>query len=113
MEFVTGSNAYTPRTHSQWVAGPGRTPKGWAVEGRRAPDPRRPTPRQVAPPPGTLVPPPQRAKPACKSAPCRVGDRFPRPHLPHPQQVGGRPRPQTPKNGQSGVGERPTPNAPH
>ena len=53
------------------------------------------------------------AKPARKSARCGVGDGSPRPHLPHPQQVGSGPRPQALKDGQSGVEERPTPDAPH
>ena len=42
----------------------------------------RPTPRQEAPPPGTLMPPPQRAKPARKSARCAVGDGSQRRHPP-------------------------------
>ena len=76
--------------------------------GGRAPDPGRPTPRQEAPPPGALVRPPQRAKPARNGARCGVGDGSPRPHPPHPQPVGSGPRPHPPKDGQSGVGERPT-----
>ena len=51
-----------PRTHSQWVVGPGSPSRGRAVGGGRAPDPGRPTPRQEAHPPGALVPPPQCAK---------------------------------------------------
>ena len=47
--------------------------------GGRAPDPGRPTPRQEVPPLGTLMPPPQRAKPARKSARCGVGGGSPRP----------------------------------
>ena len=39
-----------PRTHSQWVVGPGSPLRGRAVGGGRAHDPRRPTPRQEAPP---------------------------------------------------------------
>ena len=50
MGLVTGPHANTPRTHSQWVAGPGRTPKGRAVGRERAPYPGRPTRRQAAPP---------------------------------------------------------------
>ena len=90
--LVTGSHAHTPRTHSQWVAGPGRTPQGRAVGHGRAPNPRRPTPRQEVPPPGALVPAPHRAKPARKSARCGVGDRYPHPHLLHPQPVDSGPR---------------------
>ena len=48
---------------------------------------------------GTLVPPPQSAKPARKNARCGDGDGSPRPHPPHPQQVGSGPRPQAPRMG--------------
>ena len=61
---------------------PGSPPEGRAVGGGRAPDPGRPTPRQEAPPAGTLMPPQQRAKPARKSARCGVGDGSPRPRPP-------------------------------
>ena len=95
-----------PRTHRQWVVGPGRalSGKGPVVWDGRAPDPGRPTPRQEAPPPGALVPPPQRAKPASKSARCQVGDGSPPPHPPHPQPVGSGPRPHTRKDEWSGLG---------
>ena len=43
-------------------------------------------------PPGALVPPPQRAKAARKSARCGVGDGSPRPQPPHPRPVGSGPR---------------------
>ena len=48
--LVTGLHAHIPRTHSQWVAGPGRTPQGRAVRWGTAPIPGRPTPRQEARP---------------------------------------------------------------
>ena len=63
--------------------------------------------------PGTLMPPPERAKPARKSARCGVGDWSPRRHPPHPQPVGSEPRPHARKDGWSGVGERPSPDAAH
>ena len=66
--LVSGLHTDIPRTHSQWVLGPGRTPQGRAVERGRAPNPGLPTPRQRTPPLGALVPPPQRAKPALESA---------------------------------------------
>ena len=69
--------------------------------------------RQEVSPPGTLMPPPQRSKPARKSARGGVGDRSPSPHPPHPQPVGSGPRPHARKDEWSGVGERPTPDAPH
>ena len=42
MGLVTGLNARTPRTYSQWVLGPGRTPQrtgglGWESGGTQAP----------------------------------------------------------------------------
>ena len=103
----------SPRTHSQWVVGPGSPPRGRAVGGGRAPDPGCSTPRQEAPPPGALMPPPQRAKPAGKSARCGVGDGSPRPHPPHPQQVGMGAPAARPQGRQPGEGERLTPDAPH
>ena len=112
--LVTVFNACIPRTHSQWVVIPGRTLQRtgrWGVGERQTPD--APHPGKKPPPPGALVPPPQRAKPARKSARCVVGDGCPRPHPPHPQPVGSVPRPHARKDEWSGVGERPTPDAPH
>ena len=88
-------------------------PRGRAVGGGRVPDPGRPTSRQKAPPPGTLMPPPQRATPARKSARCGVGDGSLRPHPPAPTASGYRAPAARPEGGQSGVGERPTRDAPH
>ena len=66
-----------------------------------------------APSPRTHMPPPQRAKPAPKSARCGFGDGSPRPHPPHPKPVGRGPRPHARTYERSGLGERPTPDAPH
>ena len=97
---LTGPHAHTPLTHSECVAGPGRTPQGRAVGCGRVPSPGRPPARQEPPPPpGALVPPPQRAKAARKSARCGVGDRCPSPHPPHRQLAGSRPRPHGPRPG--------------
>ena len=41
------------RDHSTWVADPNSPPSGWAVQGRGAPDHRRPSQRWKTPPPGT------------------------------------------------------------
>ena len=110
--LVKGLQACTPRTHSQWLVSPGRTPQRTGCRGRESARPR--TPRQEAPPPpGTFMPLPQPAKSARKSARGRVGDRSPRPHLPHPQQVGSGPGPHARKDEWLGVGERLTPDAPH
>ena len=62
-------------------------------------------------PPGTLMPPLQRAKPARKSARCGVGDRSPHPEPPHPQPVGSGPRPHARTDKRSGVGEHQTADA--
>ena len=52
-----------------------------------------PRPGKRRPPnPGSLVPPPQRAKPARKSPRCLVGDGSPCPHPPHSQPVGSGPQ---------------------
>ena len=72
-----------------------------------------PTTRQEVPPPGTVMPPPQRAKRARKSARCGIGDGSPRPQPPHPQPVGSGPRPHARADERSGVGERPSPDSPH
>ena len=39
---VTGSHARTPRTHSQWVVGPGRTPERTSGRGWESARPRTP-----------------------------------------------------------------------
>ena len=96
----------------------GRGPRPHARKDERSevgerPSPDAPHPGNRAPPRGALVPPPQRAKPARKSARCGVGDGSPRPHPPHPQPVGCGPRQHARKDEWSGVGECPTPGAPH
>ena len=42
MGFVTGSHACTPRTHSQWVVGLGRTPERMSGRGSESALPRTP-----------------------------------------------------------------------
>ena len=52
MGLVTGPHAHTPRTHSQWVVGPGRTPQRMGGSGWEAARPRtRHTKAGSAPPP--------------------------------------------------------------
>ena len=108
----------SPRPHSPRPQPVGSGPRTYArkdgrsgVGERQTPD--APHPGKRRPPPSALVPPPQRAKPARKSARCGVGDGSPHPNPPHPQPVGSGPWPHAKKDGQSGMGERPTPDAPH
>ena len=108
MELVTGPHARTPRTHSQWVVGPCRTPQRTGGRGWESARPRTPhTKARGAPPWGAPMLPSQRATPARTSARCGVGDGSPRPQPPHPQPVGSRPRLHAPEYRRSGVGERP------
>ena len=104
-----GSPRPQPRTHSKWVAGPGRMPVGWAVGPGKAYAPHQSKRR---PPRGTLVLPAQRAKAACKSARCGVGDASPCPHPPHSQPVGSGPRPHAPRTGDRAL-ESTQPRTPH
>ena len=104
-----GPHARTPRTHSQWVVGPGRTlerTRGWGWESAR---PRTPHTQTRGAPPGH----PHAAPTARRSAHCGVGDGSPRPHPPHSQPVGSGPWPHARTDERSAVGERPSPDAPH
>ena len=92
MGLVTGPHARTPSTHSQWVVGPRRSPKGRGVGGGRAPDPGRPTPRQEAPPPGALMPPPQHTRARTVGLPTGPHARTPSTHSQWPASPGSPPR---------------------
>ena len=77
------------RAHSTWAADPDSPPRGRAVGGGGAPDPRRPSPRRKALSLGyALPPPPQRATPSRKGARCGASAGSPRPHRPHPGHTG-------------------------
>ena len=103
MGLVTGPHACTPRTHSQWVVGPGRTPERTSGRaGGGGARPRTPSCR-----PHSAQSPLARAH-AVGSV---TGPHARRP--PHPQPVGSGPRPHARTDKWSGVGERPTPDAPH
>ena len=52
------------RAHSKWVADPNSPPRGRAVGGGEAPDPRRPSQQWKAPPPGTPFRHPHNPKPS-------------------------------------------------
>ena len=107
--LVTGPHARSPRSHSQWVVGPGRTPERTRGRGWESARPQTPHTQARGAPPGH----PHAAPTARKSARCGVGDGSPRPHPPHPQPVGSGPRPHPRTDERSGVGERPFPDAPH
>ena len=52
MGSVTGPHARTPRTHSQWVVGPGRTPKRTSGRGWESARPWTPHTQARGAPPG-------------------------------------------------------------
>ena len=66
----TGPQARSPRTHSQWVVGPGRTPEQTRGRGWESARPRTPHTRARGDPPGY----PHAAPTARRGAPCGVGD---------------------------------------
>ena len=52
MGLETGPHARTPRTHSQWVVGPGRTPERTRGQGWESARPRTPHTKQTGAAPG-------------------------------------------------------------
>ena len=52
MGLVTGPHARTPRTHSHWVVGPGRTPERTRDRGWESARPRTPHIQARGAPPG-------------------------------------------------------------
>ena len=52
MGLVTGPHARIPRTHSQWVVGPGRTPERTSGRGWGSARPRTPHTQARGAPPG-------------------------------------------------------------
>ena len=114
MGLVTGPHARTP-PHPQPVGSGPRHPvqrsgsRGWESAQPRTPH----TQAGGAPPPGALAQPPKRAKPARKSARCRVGDGVPHARIPpHPQPVGSGPRQPAQRAGSRGWGSA-RPRTPH
>ena len=107
--LVTGPHVRTPRTHSQWVVGHGRTPERTSGRGWESARPR--TPHTLAK--GAFPGHPHAAPTEGKSPRCGVGDGSLCAHPPHPQPVGSGPRPHARTDERSGVGERPSPDAPH
>ena len=105
---VMGPHAAPPRMHSQWVVGPGSPSRGQAVGGGRAPDPGRPTARQEAPPPGTLMLPPHDARVRAVGLVTGPHARIP----PQPQPVGSGPQQPAQRAGSRGW-ESARPRTPH
>ena len=58
MGLVTGPRARTPRTHSQWVVGPSRTPERTSVQGWESGQARAPRTEARGAPPGRPGPAP-------------------------------------------------------
>ena len=84
-----GSPGLHPPAPTAKSSGPRQPAQRAGSRGWESAPPRTPhTQAGGAPPPGTLMPPPQRAKPARKSARCGVGDGSPRPHPPAPTASG-------------------------
>ena len=112
MGLVTGPHARTPRTYSQWVVGPRRTPdrtRGWGWESARR---RTPHTQARGVPPGH----PHAAPTARKaSSQERAVGLVTGPHArtPRTHNLGSGPRPRARTDERSGVGERPSPDAPH
>ena len=61
---MTGPHACTPRTHSQWLVGPGRTPERTSGRDWESARPRMPHTQARGPPPGH----PHAAPTACKAS---------------------------------------------
>ena len=103
-----------PRTHSKWVMGPGSTPRGRAAGGGGAPDPRRPSQRRTAPPPGTPFRRPHggQRRPARARAVGPVLGPHTCTHRTRDTRV-AEPRLPAPEDGRPGEGQRLTPDAPH
>ena len=90
--LVTGPHTSTP-PHPQSVgSGPRQPAQRAGSRGSESAQPRTPHTPARGGPPGTLMPPPQRAKPARKSARCGVGDGSHAGPPPQPQPVGSGPR---------------------
>ena len=107
--LVMGPDARTPRTHSQWVVGPAARPEGREVGSGRAPVPGRPTPRQEAPPPGPLMPPPQPARARVVGLVMGPDARTPRTHSQWVVGPAARPEGREVGSGRAPVPGRPTP----
>ena len=110
--LVTGPHARTHLPPQPVGSGPRQPAQRAGSRGWESARPRTPHTQARGAPPGTLMPPPQRAKPAHKSARCGVCDGSPRPHPPLPQPVGSGPRQPAQRAGSQGW-ESARPRTPH
>ena len=112
--LVAGPHARTLSTHSKWPESPRSPPRGRAAGGGGAPDPRRPSQRRLAPPPGTPFRHPHGAqhRPARARAVRPVLGPHARTHRTRDTRV-AEPWLPAPEDGWSGEGQRLTPDAPH
>ena len=102
------------RAHSTWPASPGSPPRGRAAGGGGARDPRRPSQRQTATPPGTPYRRPHGAqrRPARARAVGPVQGPHSRTDRTRDTRV-AEPWPPALEDGRPGEGQRLTPDAPH
>ena len=112
-----GAGAGSPRPHRPQAGHTGRTTlaarsRGWAAGGGTAPDTRRPSQRWQATPPGTPPPRPRGTQPpqGMQAQGTVLG---PHTYTPAPTAHGWRTPTARPVGGQSGEGQRLTPDAPH
>ena len=102
------------RAHSTWVADPDSPPRGRAAGGGGAPDPRRPSQRRTASPPGTPFRRPHGAQ--CRPARARAVGPVLGPHR-HTNRTRdtrvAEPWLPAPEDQRPGEGQRLTPEAPH
>ena len=101
-------------SHSTWVAGPDSPPTGRAAGGGEAPEPRRPSQRRKAPPPGTPLRQPQSTQQRLARAHAVGPVLGPHAHTNRTRETRvAEPRRPAPKGAQPGQGQRLTPDAPH
>ena len=98
--------------HGKWAADPGCLPQGPAARGGRTPNPRRPSQRRGAPPPGTPSRHPHSAHAGPQKRTLRGRCWVSTPTQPAPSKHGERSPAARPKDGQLAEGERLTPDAP-
>ena len=109
---MQGPHTRTTRAQKTWATGPSYPPPGRADGTGRASDTRQPSQRCEATPEDVLLPPPQLATPARRSALSGAGAGSPRPHQPRQENNGQRDPASYPKHGKPGGGEHLTPDTP-